>query len=57
MLHKRVLTFSDGERHGDDSVATGKTVKAADEVGQVVQHRQVVLDDDDEAEQQQGTNL
>ncbi len=31
-------TFSDGEGHGDDAVATGKAVETADEVGQVIQH-------------------
>ena len=31
------------EGHGDDAIRAGLAVQAADEVGQVVQHRQVVL--------------
>jgi len=38
-----VDTFSDGERHGDDTVGAGFTVQAADEVGKVIQDTQIVL--------------
>lgn len=41
------FTLSDAEGHGDNSVGTGDSVETADEVGQVVQHAQVVLHHDD----------
>ena len=40
-------TLSDAERHRDDAVRARHAVQAADEVGQVVEHRQVVLHHDD----------
>ena len=43
------LTFSNGEGHSDDAVATRDAVKAADKVGEIVEDGEVVLDDDDVA--------
>jgi len=42
-----VDTFSDGERHGDDTVSTGFTVQAADEIGKVIQDTQIVFNAND----------
>lgn len=41
------LTFSDAERHSDHTVGTWHTVQTADEVGEVIQHTQVVLHHND----------
>lgn len=41
------VTFSDAEGHCDDSVGAGDSVQTADEVGQVIQHTQVVFHHDD----------
>jgi hypothetical protein len=40
-------TFSDGEGHSDDTVGTGFTVQAADEIGKVIQDTQIVLNAND----------
>jgi len=45
---KRRLTFTNGERHGNNSVGRRSTVENTDVVGQVVENRQIVLDGDDE---------
>lgn len=42
-----VDTFSNGERHGDDTVSTGFTVQAADEIGKIIQDTQIVLNAND----------
>jgi hypothetical protein len=43
---RRKRTFSHREGHRNDTVHRGHTVEAADEVGEVVRNRQVVLDGD-----------
>jgi len=42
-----VDTFSNGERHGNDTVGTGFTVQAADEIGKIIQDTQIVLNAND----------
>ena len=44
---ENVDAFANGEGHGDDAVRPGLPVQAANEVGQVIEHGQIVLDDDD----------
>lgn len=51
-VHERVhvhvcVTLSHAEGHGDDPVGAGDPVQAADEVGQIIQHAQVVFHHDD----------
>lgn len=41
-----VDAFAHGERRGDDAVCSGLSVEAADEVGEVVEHGEIVLDRD-----------
>lgn len=42
-----VDAFADREGHGHDTVGTRDTVEDADEVGEVVQHGEIVLDNND----------
>ena len=45
----KIVTFSDAEGHSDHSIGSRHAVQAADEVGEVVEHRQIVLHHDDVA--------
>lgn len=47
-VQKYVYTLPHGEWHGNDAIGAGYSVQAADKVGQVVQHGQIVLHDNDE---------
>lgn len=50
-------TFANGERHRDDAVRARFAVEAADKVGHVVEHTEVMLDEDDVAGRRRGEGV
>lgn len=46
-VEEDVDAFADGGGESDNTVGGGFTVEDTDEVGEVVEDRQIVLDDDD----------
>ena len=56
-IEEDIDSFTNRERHSDNAIYTGLSVKAADKVGQVVQNGQVVLNNDDiVGDAQEGAN-
>lgn len=52
-VEENVNAFPDGEGHGHNTVGTGHTIQAADEIRQIVQYWQVMLHYNNEPRQKQ----